>query len=120
RAAGFVFRDARENHPTASRFAVGVDCSGFVSRCWGLEYHCSTWGLEERSRPLASHRDLLPGDILNKPGAHVVLFKAFVDRGRSRISVFEAGECKVVESQYAVADLLKNGFVPRRDARRPM
>ncbi|HEV2913116.1 MAG TPA: hypothetical protein VGX92_07360 [Pyrinomonadaceae bacterium] len=51
----------------------GVDCSGFVSRCWGLTAKESTSSLPNISFVIAA-TDLQPGDILNKAGKHVVIF----------------------------------------------
>jgi len=53
----------------------GVDCSGFVLRCWGFTDRS---GLSTATLPNISTEvsilQLLPGDILNRPGDHVILF----------------------------------------------
>ncbi len=56
--------------------AVGVDCSGFVSQVWGLESHHSTSMLSQDSITwlLDTKDDLTTGDILDRPGSHVMLF----------------------------------------------
>ena len=50
------------------------DCSGFVSMTWGL----STPGATTSTLPAYAHNigfgDLVPGDVLNKPGSHAMLF----------------------------------------------
>lgn len=56
----------------------GVDCSGFVTRCWGfkepVKYSTSTLpGISSEISIL----DLKPGDILNRAGNHVVMFDRF-------------------------------------------
>ena len=56
----------------------GVDCSGFVLRCWGFKKRddFSTATLPNISTEI-SILQLLPGDILNLPHAHVILFHKF-------------------------------------------
>lgn len=51
----------------------GVDCSGFVSRCWGLTTKQSTSTIHTVSFKI-DLRDLRPGDILNMAGSHVTLY----------------------------------------------
>ncbi len=59
-----------------SSYAVGVDCSGFVSRCWNMPQHYSTWMMSNTqpliTQPLDSWYDLRPGDAIHKVG-HVRL-----------------------------------------------
>jgi len=97
-----------------SRQAMGLDCSGFVSRCWNLPQKQSTRSLGSLSFELASYDELLPGDILNKFDSHVVLFAGFADEERTRARVIEAARIKVAEAEYDVAVLQANGFVPMR------
>jgi hypothetical protein len=59
----------------------GVDCSGFVSRCWQLPGKFGTTGLPGVSTKLGSTRNLKLGDILNKPGSHVRLFSHVDENG---------------------------------------
>ncbi len=56
-----------------SDYAVGVDCSGFVSRCWGLTYHASTRYMPNITGTYNSWEELKPGDAIHKIG-HVRLF----------------------------------------------
>jgi hypothetical protein len=69
-----------------SQGSVGVDCSGFVSRCWGLPKHVSTKDMPSISVPI-TWDELMPGDILLKRG-HVILFVARQD---NIIIGYEAG-----------------------------
>jgi hypothetical protein len=75
---GYVAGDTEEGCPASC--ATGVDCSGFVSRCWGLTTKYSTRSLPSISTPI-SRNDLKRGDILNGPGKHVVLFYYFDGNG---------------------------------------
>lgn len=53
---------------------TGVDCSGYVSRCWGLTSKQSTYGLMSTSISTSiNFSSLLQGDILCN-GSHVMLF----------------------------------------------
>jgi hypothetical protein len=73
--------------------ATGVDCSGFVAHCWGLSssgHDFSTTNLRTvGGKPKDNvFTDLRPGDALNKPGSHVVLFAGYNPDGT--INVYEA------------------------------
>lgn len=69
-----------------SQGSVGVDCSGFVSRCWGLCKPVSTRELPSISDSV-SWEELRMGDILLKHG-HVVMF---VTRKENVIIGYESG-----------------------------
>lgn len=56
-----------------SAYAVGVDCSGFVSRCWGTSSKYGTSTIPNISTALSSLNDLRRGDCLNYAGHHVRL-----------------------------------------------
>jgi len=68
-------------------YAFGVDCSGYVSRCWQLSYHSSTRNMPGITTQYDSWDDLKPGDGIHKIG-HVRLF---VERNVN-------GSIKLVES----------------------
>lgn len=97
--------------------AVGIDCSGFVSRCWGLNRSYSTRELAGICVPVRSYEELRPGDILNTYNAHCLLFGGWVDEGRERIWAYETGippHWKVIRHRPTVASLKDDGFVPLR------
>ena len=52
----------------------GLDCSGYVSRCWGLSTHYATSAFNLISTALQNPSLLQPGDALNRPNVHIVLF----------------------------------------------
>ncbi|HNW91971.1 MAG TPA: fibronectin type III domain-containing protein, partial [bacterium] len=58
----------------SDNYCVGVDCSGFVSRCWRLASKQGTSGLPTISTALASFDDMKTGDCVNYAGSHVRLF----------------------------------------------
>lgn len=98
----------------ASRFAVGVDCSGLVSRCWELPLKQSTRSLGSLSYALDSYEDLLPGDILNSFDGHVVIFKDWANENREELRTYEAARLRVKETIYKASTLMSRGFVPLR------
>jgi hypothetical protein len=97
--------------------AVGIDCSGFVSRCWRLPRAYSTRELDGICLRLPSYDALMPGDVLNTYNAHCLLFGGWVDAQRSRIWAYETGippHWKVIRHRPTVASLKASGFVPLR------
>lgn len=73
-----------------SRYAAGIDCSGLVSRCWGLPRPYSTRELPGICKPLSRLDDLRPGDIILRPGEHVQLFVRWEDPEHTRYRAIEA------------------------------
>ncbi|MHB1050369.1 MAG: T9SS type A sorting domain-containing protein [Bacteroidota bacterium] len=61
------------NTASPSSYAVGVDCSGFVSRCWQLSSHYSTSMMPNITVLYPSWDSLKPADAVHKVG-HVRLF----------------------------------------------
>jgi len=90
-----------------SRKACGVDCSGFVSRCWNLSQKQSTRTLSDINFSLPiTFDELQMGDILLCYNSHVMLFHEFVDDNKTQISVYEAGPCyKVAAWKYDVINI---------------
>lgn len=74
-----------------SKHTVGADCSGFISRCWKLDWHCSTRSIPKICNKLASYDELQPGDALNTVNGHVLLFAAFSKPDKSELLVYETG-----------------------------
>jgi len=94
---------------------VGVDCSGFVSRCWKLTEKHSTSSLASVSRTLASPSELKAGDAMNTKGGHVLLFVKWLDPEKSRALFYEAAPfSKTRASELEVASLTAAGFQPLR------
>ena len=73
---------SHKRHGVSQCTACGIDCSGFVAWCWGHQkgsHDFSTATLDGLGARLAGnvYKDLKPGDALNKPGSHVVLFAGY-------------------------------------------
>lgn len=115
----------RHGHPgkqaagdaAVSRFAAGVDCSGFVSRCWRLDRPFSTRELPALCTRLPSWEDLRTGDILIVPGRHVLLFIQWEGTEKSRFLGSEAGPLpawKCSEHVFSRSMLENSGYRPMR------
>ena len=92
-----------------SKHAVGVDCSGFVSRCWRLPRSYSTRELPQLCDSVADFSDLRPGDIFNRHNAHVRLFAGWTDDTRSRARVYEA-LAQVQLTERSIEDMIGEGY----------
>ena len=99
----------------ASRHSAGIDCSGFVSRCWGLSRPYSTRQLPEICTPLESWLQLQPGDILLND-RHVLLFAGWQTPGEV-ILAYEAGPFpvwRVNSAAISCEKLKREGYAPWR------
>ena len=95
---------------------AGVDCSAFVSASWGLSVHYTTAAIPAIAKPVENPWDLRPGDALNKPGSHVMLFLRFTPDRRAEVMESSTGGCngRVCRNVYPLAALLSRGFQPVR------
>jgi hypothetical protein len=95
---------------------AGVDCSAFVSAAWGLNNHFTTSAIPAITTELTNAWDLQPGDALNKPGSHVMLFLRFTPDRRAEVMESSTGGCngKVCRNAYPLASLLARGYRPVR------
>jgi cell wall-associated NlpC family hydrolase len=71
--------DSRDNG--ASKYCVGVDCSGLVTICWGVSKRLYTKSITEITASLDSMDLLQPGDIILLPESHVMIFINFGKNG---------------------------------------
>jgi len=95
---------------------TGVDCSAFVSAAWGLATHFTTDAIPAIAQRVQNPWDLLPGDALNKPGSHVMLFLGFTKDRMAKVMEASPGACngRVCQNVYPLAALLARGFQPVR------
>lgn len=117
KAAGDLYSadKRRLGDAAVSTEAVGVDCSGFVSRCWKLPKKYGTANLPALCTPLSSTDELKPGDIMNAVGGHVMLFARWLDGPRDRALFYEANPfSKVQAGEFSVRQLAASGFRPWR------
>lgn len=71
--------------------AVGVDCSGFVSRCLDLPRQYSTHELPDLMVPIAIREPLKKADLIVKPRVHCMIFLKFEDAEQGTALVYECG-----------------------------
>src|SRR4051794_2360937 len=95
---------------------TGVDCSAFVSAAWGLSTHFTTAAIPGITTQLQNAWDLQPGDALNKPGSHVMLFLRFTPDRRAEVMESSTGGCngRVCRNVYPLSSLLARGYRPVR------
>ena len=95
---------------------AGVDCSAFVSATWGLATHYTTAAIPTIASTISDAWDLRPGDALNKPGSHVMLFLRFTPDRKVEVMEASPGACngKVCRNVYPLASLLARGYSPVR------
>jgi hypothetical protein len=103
-----------KNAPRAD--VAGVDCSAFVSAAWGLSIHYTTAAIPAIAKPVGNPWDLKPGDALNKPGSHVMLFLRFTPDRKAEVMESSTGGCngRVCRNVYPLASLLQRGYIPVR------
>ena len=96
--------------------ATGVDCSAFVSATWGLATHYTTAAIPAIASKIHDPWDLRPGDALNKPGSHVMLFLRFTRDRKAEVMEASPGACngRVCRNIYPLASLLARGYQPVR------
>lgn len=119
KAGGDVSSPAKRQADNAavSNHAVGVDCSGFVSRCLKLPAVHDSSQLPAICDPVAGIQDLRPGDILNIPRRHVMLVAGWAKPDRSWVLYYETGgipDWKPALKQAPTQALIDLGYQPLR------
>ena len=113
--AGDVFTARKrelDNH-AVSQYTAGVDCSGFIARCWRMPAAFSTYEIQKHCEPLSTLEDLKPGDVVNKENAHISLFAGWEDKAHSLMLVYDVGcppNWKVLKHGVFVSWLQANGY----------
>ena len=119
-AAGDVSSPAKRHADNAavSKQAVGVDCSGFVSRCLRLPTVHDTTQLPAVCEVLPSGAELRPGDLLNMSHRHVILCAGWATPDHRWIYFYETGGApehwKPGLKQAPLDALLALGYQPLR------
>ena len=94
-----------------SYLAVGVDCSGFVSRCWKLPSHYSTRMMDDGlTLPYDSWDQARPGDAVHKVG-HVRLVVNNNPNGSIDVVEASGADWRVSYRNYSYWDL--SSYTPR-------
>lgn len=98
-----------------SQAAVGIDCSGFICRCWKLQKRYSTYSLAQVCQKLPSTAALQPADIMNQSSGHVLLFVKFLDGEKKRAMFYESAPfSKTISSIRDMSELARHGYIPMR------
>jgi hypothetical protein len=118
RAAGDIYTVEKRRLLEAgvSDAAVGIDCSGLISRCWKLPVSYSTRTLQQLCDAIETAQ-LRAGDILNTENGHVLLFAEWANPERSRLRAYEAGSpptWKVLLNEMGTQWLVHQGYKPFR------
>lgn len=118
-AAGDVYTDDKRRLllDGVSAEAVGIDCSGFVSRCWNLPRAFSTRELANLCDQLPNWDALQPGDALNIYNTHVLIFSGWIGANRESLAAYETGgppDWKVIRHVIGTDFLKRKGYVPLR------
>lgn len=88
----------------------GHDCSGLVSRAWGLSSKYSTSTLPNISTP-TTLTTTQQGDILNRAGSHVRLVETNYGNGNYRVIEASGSDWKCAYHTYTAVNL--SGYDPR-------
>lgn len=102
---------------SVSTYAAGIDCSGYVSRCWRLERPYSTRELAGLCTALPDFSELRPGDILLREGVHVLLFYKWANDEHTALYVFESAgnpHSKCMMTRWSINSLRKYDYFPWR------
>lgn len=91
--------------------ALGVDCSGFVSRAWQLTTKYSTTTLENISTAYSMASQVLPGDIFDYAGSHTRLVDTNYNNGSFKIMESSANGWDVSYNTYTASQL--TSYSPR-------
>ena len=87
----------------ATECTAGIDCSGLVSYCWGQSVKYSTQSIRNiAARPRYNwYTDMKPGDALNKPGSHIVLFTGYRPDGNPIVYEASGTEGRVIRNDWS-------------------
>ncbi|MBP7652332.1 carboxypeptidase regulatory-like domain-containing protein, partial [Candidatus Dependentiae bacterium] len=96
----------------SDNYCVGVDCSGFVSRCWRRSSKEGTSTLPNISVQLSGFDDMKTGDIVNYAGSHVRLFNKKEENGTYSFIEAMGTYWRVMSRNYTASDL--SNYLPRR------
>lgn len=82
---------------------AGIDCSGYVSYCWGHRgghaYSTATMKLIADDLHVDPYSDLKPGDALNRPGKHVILFAGYRKNGMPLVYEASGRAARVIRNE---------------------
>jgi hypothetical protein len=93
---------------------AGIDCSGFVSYCWGQrpthDYSTSTIRAIAGRPKYNWYTKMKPGDALNKPGDHIVLFAGYRADGNPIVYEASGSAGRVIRNDWSTWSRFKNYY----------
>ncbi|HPG35722.1 MAG TPA: hypothetical protein PLG63_05240 [bacterium] len=92
---------------------TGVDCSGYVSRCWEQTTKYGTSTIQGISYELGSTGEMKKGDAFNKAGTHIVMLAYYHRDGSPVIMEAAGGDYRKAVFRKVTWSYL-NGYVPIR------
>lgn len=109
--AGDAYSAEKRKHldDAVSTHAVGIDCSGFVSRCWQLPRSYSTRELPQLCTEITDLSQLKPGDILNTHNRHVRLFAGWENQ-TTGLAIFYEASGRTVRETYNINEMQADGY----------
>ncbi len=109
--AGLYAGDRYTSKNSGSPSAIGVDCSGFVSRCWNLPSHYSTRMMDDEiTIPYENWDQTKPGDAAHIPG-HVRLIVSHNPDGSLLVVEASGADWRVSYRNYTYSAL--TSYTPR-------
>lgn len=73
-----------------SQYSVGVDCSGLLTRCWGLPKKIATRDIPNYADKLTSLEEIRQGDVFAKVGSHVMFFMEFLNDEKKLVKIVDS------------------------------
>lgn len=101
-----------KNSPLLS-CAAGVDCSGYVSRAWGLTSKLGTWDMANVTEEI-DWKDMKPGDVYLNPGVHVAMYRMNHFIGKVYIAESNSEKGLVIEQIVPITWLRDQKLLPHR------
>lgn len=94
-----------------SKYSVGVDCSGLLTRCWNLPKKIATRDIPKYADKI-SLEEIRQGDVFAKVGSHVMFYMEFLDEEKKRVRIVDSTRStgKVSVREMSVEELLAEGY----------
>lgn len=86
-------------------YCIGVDCSGYISRCWDTDIKYGTSTIQSISSTLSSVSELRQGDALNNAGSHIRLCAENLPSGMVLTMEASAYDWRTSYRAYRLVDL---------------
>lgn len=94
-----------------SKYSVGVDCSGLLTRCWDLPKKIATRDIPKVADKITLE-EIRQGDVFAKVGSHVMFFIEFLDEEKKRVKIVDSTRStgKVSVRELLMDELFAEGY----------